>query len=104
MNKNMKNDVREIMSNEDSSPFTDNRIKSLEIFPDFGKFEDCKITIFNNGAVYIDHTEYYPDLKRDVEEIKELVNILEYFISVVKKYYNIQTSKDNDNKSNGGDK
>lgn len=69
--------------------------ESIEIYPNFGKLEDYKILIFSNGKVFIDCYEYYPDLKGDVEDVKEIVNILERFIEAVKKYYNIQSTQNN---------
>jgi len=104
MKKITEKDLIKIMNNPTPSSSTNGKLESLEVFPDFGKFEGCKITIFNNGKVFIDSYEYYPDFKRDVEEIKELVNILEQFVNAVKKYYNIQDNQNNINKLNGGEK
>ena len=102
MKRNMEKDIVKIMSNLSSSSSTNGKLESLEIFPDFGKFEGCKITIFNNGKVFVDSYEYYPDFKRDVKEISELVNIIEQFLNAMKKYYNIQDNRNNISKLNGG--
>ena len=59
----------------------------VEVFPDFGRFKDCKIAIFKSGKVYVNHEALNPRFTVDVEAAKEIVDMLRKLAEAVERHY-----------------
>ena len=65
----------------------EDKLDCVEIFPDFGRFKDCKIVIFKSGEVYVNHEELNSRFAFDVEAAKEIAGMLRKLAEAVERHY-----------------
>lgn len=63
--------------------------ESIEVYPDLEGFEDCKVTVFRSGLVYIDHE---PVL--EAEAARRVAEMLREFAEAVENFYQLKKEKE----------